>query len=112
MQPRYYQAVVTKRGGMGDRSQSVLIVPMKLANSAPLEPLEGSETSVTEPLLRNTTNASQFDNRVYETAADSSVGETTRFSNFGCVTTRSETVIRGAVCPSAGMYGSVGALGR
>src|SRR5438445_11453146 len=29
-----------------------------------------------EPLLRNTTNASQFDHRVHETGADSRVGET------------------------------------
>src|SRR5262249_27218530 len=29
-----------------------------------------------EPLLRNTTNASKFDQRVYETGADSSAGET------------------------------------
>ena len=43
--PRYRQAVVTKRGGTGGRSQSVLIVPMKLANSTQLEPAEGSETS-------------------------------------------------------------------
>ena len=45
VQPRYRQAVVTKRGGTGDRSQSVLIVPLKLANSPQLEPVEGSETS-------------------------------------------------------------------
>jgi hypothetical protein len=45
VQPRYRQAEVTKRGGMGDRSQSVLIVPTKLANSPQLEPVEGSETS-------------------------------------------------------------------
>lgn len=29
-----------------------------------------------EPLLRNTTNATKFDNRVHETGADSRVGET------------------------------------
>ena len=43
--PRYRQAVVTKRGGTGGRNQSVLIVPLKLANSTQLEPVEGSETS-------------------------------------------------------------------
>ena len=31
---------------MGGRRQSVLIVPMKLANFTPLEPVEGSETSI------------------------------------------------------------------
>lgn len=45
MQPRYREAAATKRRGMSDRSQSVLIVPLKLANSPQLEPLEGSETS-------------------------------------------------------------------
>jgi hypothetical protein len=43
--PRYRRAVATKRGGMSDRSQSVLIVPSKVANSTQLEPVEGSETS-------------------------------------------------------------------
>ncbi len=43
--PKYRQAVVTKRGGTGGRSQSVLIVPLKLANSPQLEPVEGNETS-------------------------------------------------------------------
>jgi hypothetical protein len=44
VQPRYRRAKETKRGGMGGRSQSVLIVPLKLANSPPLEPVEESET--------------------------------------------------------------------
>jgi hypothetical protein len=45
VEPRYRQAVATKRGGTGGRSQSVLILPTKLANSTQLEPVEGSETS-------------------------------------------------------------------
>jgi hypothetical protein len=35
-----------------------------------------------EPLLRNTANASKFDNRVRETATDSSVGETVTRDGF------------------------------
>ena len=50
--PRYRQAVATKRGGTGDRSQSVLIVPLKLANSTRLEPVEESETSIHGTVFR------------------------------------------------------------
>ena len=35
-----------------------------------------------EPFLRNTTNASKFDNRVHETGTDSSVGETVTRDGF------------------------------
>ena len=45
VQPRYRQTKETKCGGMAAGRHSVLIVPMKLANSSQLEPVEGSETS-------------------------------------------------------------------
>ena len=44
--PRYRQAKETKCGGMAAGRHSVLIVPMKLANSARLEPVEESETPI------------------------------------------------------------------
>jgi hypothetical protein len=43
--PRYRQAKETKCGGMAAGRHSVLIVPLKLANSPQLEPVEESETS-------------------------------------------------------------------
>ncbi len=43
VQPRYRQAKETKCGGMAAGRHSVLIVPMKLANSIRLEPVEESE---------------------------------------------------------------------
>ncbi len=45
VEPRYRQAKETKRGGMAAGRHSALIVPTKLANSARLEPIEGSEAS-------------------------------------------------------------------
>jgi hypothetical protein len=45
VKPRYRQAKETKRGGMAAGRHSVLIIPKKLANFTPLEPVEGSETS-------------------------------------------------------------------
>ena len=44
VQPRYHQAKETKCGGMAAGRHSVLIVPLKLANFTPLEPVEESET--------------------------------------------------------------------
>jgi hypothetical protein len=44
-QLRYRQAKETKCGGMAAGRHSVLIVPLKLANSTQLEPVEGSEAS-------------------------------------------------------------------
>ena len=44
--PRYRQAKETKCGGMAAGRHSVLIVPMKLANSTRLEPAEESETPI------------------------------------------------------------------
>ena len=46
VQPRYRQAKETKCGGMAAGRHSVLIVPMKLANSTRLEPAEESETPI------------------------------------------------------------------
>jgi hypothetical protein len=73
---------------------------MKLANGPRPEPGEGSEASDHGTLLRNTANASKFDQRVHETATDSNSGETIaadaicgRFSNFECVMARSEPMI-------------------
>jgi hypothetical protein len=43
VQPRYRQAKETKCGGTAAGRHSVLIVPMKLANSTRLEPVEESE---------------------------------------------------------------------
>ena len=43
---RYRQAKETKCGGMAAGRHSVLIVPMKLANSPQLEPVEESETPI------------------------------------------------------------------
>ena len=76
VQPRYRQAKETKCDGMAAGRHSVLIVPTKLANSTRLEPTEESGTPIHGTVLRNTTNASKFDNRVHETGTDSSVGET------------------------------------
>ena len=45
VQPRYRQAKETKRGGTAAGRHSVLILPKKLANFTPLEPVEESETS-------------------------------------------------------------------
>jgi hypothetical protein len=45
VEPRYHQAKETKCGGMAAGRHSVLIVPLKLANSPQLEPVKGSETS-------------------------------------------------------------------
>ena len=44
--PRYRQTKETKCDGMAAGRHSVLIVPLKLANFTPLEPVEGSETSI------------------------------------------------------------------
>jgi len=44
--PRYRQTKETKCGGMAAGRHSVLIVPMKLANSTRLEPAEESETPI------------------------------------------------------------------
>ena len=46
VQPRYRQAKETKCGGMAAGRHSVLIVPMKLANSTRLEPVEESEMPI------------------------------------------------------------------
>ena len=46
VQPRYRQTKETKCGGMAAGRHSVLIVPMKLANSTRLEPAEESETPI------------------------------------------------------------------
>ena len=46
VEPRYCQAKETKRGGTAAGRHSVLIVPMKLANSTRLEPVEESETPI------------------------------------------------------------------
>ena len=46
VQPRYRQAKETKCGGMAAGRHSVLIVPMRLANSTQLEPAEESETPI------------------------------------------------------------------
>ena len=46
MKPRYHQAKETKCGGTAAGRHSVLIVPKKLANFTPLEPVEESETSI------------------------------------------------------------------
>ena len=46
VEPRYRQAKETKCGGMAAGRHSVLIVPMKLANSTRLEPAEESETPI------------------------------------------------------------------
>ena len=46
VQPRYRQTKETKCGGMAAGRHSVLIVPMKLANSTQLEPVEESETPI------------------------------------------------------------------
>ncbi len=45
VKPRHRQAKETKHGGMAAGRHSVLIVPTKLANFTPLEPVEGSEMS-------------------------------------------------------------------
>ena len=45
VQPRYRQAKEPKYGEMAAGRHSVLIVPLKLANSIRLEPMEESETS-------------------------------------------------------------------
>ena len=45
VEPRYRQAKETKCGGTAAGRHSVLMVPLKLANFTPLEPVEGSETS-------------------------------------------------------------------
>ncbi len=44
--PRYRQAKETKCDGKAAGRHSVLILPLKLANFTPLEPVEGSETSI------------------------------------------------------------------
>jgi len=44
--PRYRQAKETKCDGKAAGRHSVLIVPLKLANFTPLEPVEESETSI------------------------------------------------------------------
>src|SRR5689334_13511548 len=62
--------------GRAAGSHSALIVPSKLANGPRPEPGEGSEASDHGTLLRNTANASQFDNRVHQTGADSRAGGT------------------------------------
>ena len=62
--------------GWAAGSQSVLIVPVKLANSPRRTQWREARRRIMEPLLRNTTNASKFDKRVHETATDSRVGET------------------------------------
>jgi hypothetical protein len=46
VKPRYRQAKETKCGGMAAGRHSVLILPKKLANFTPLEPVEESETSI------------------------------------------------------------------
>ncbi len=46
VQPRYRQAKETKCGEMAAGRHSVLIVPMKLANSTRLEPVEESEMPI------------------------------------------------------------------
>src|SRR5262249_3128518 len=62
--------------GRAAGGHSAWIVPTKPANGPRPEPGEGSEASDHGTLLRNTANASKFDQRVHETRADSSVGET------------------------------------
>ncbi len=51
VQPRYRQAKETKCGGMAAGRHSVLIVPMKLANSTRLEPVEESEAPIHGPVF-------------------------------------------------------------
>jgi hypothetical protein len=51
VQPRYRQAKETKCGGMAAGRHSVLIVPMKLANSTQLEPVEESEAPIHGPVF-------------------------------------------------------------
>ena len=46
VEPRYRQAKETKCGGTAAGRHSVWIVPKKLANFTPPEPVEGSETSL------------------------------------------------------------------
>ena len=61
--------------GRAAGSHSALIVPTKLANGPRPEPGEGSEASDHGTLLRNTANASKFDQRVHETTTDSRAGQ-------------------------------------
>ena len=61
---------------------SVLIVPLKLANFTPLEPVEGSETSIHGTVFRKHDECIEIRQRVHETETDSSVGETVTRDGF------------------------------
>ena len=58
--PRYRQAVVTKRGGTGDRSQSALIVPWKQGNSPRRTLWRKAKRRPTDSIEGNMSNTSRF----------------------------------------------------